>query len=75
MPFYCCLLQLNLSALEGGEKMMNHEEAIEMLNILVNNAYRCDTDKGKECTVIDDVKLSSFVWVINEAITLLEEGD
>lgn len=55
--------------------MMNHEEAIEMLNILVNNAYRCDTDKGKECTVIDDVKLSSFVWVINEAITLLEEGD
>lgn len=53
---------------------MNNNQCIEMLNVLLNNAYRCDTVKGKECTVIDDVKLNSFVWVINETINLLEEG-
>lgn len=51
---------------------MNKKEIIEMLNILLDNAYGGSDIAGHGCTLIEDVKLDSFIWVINETIGVLE---
>lgn len=51
---------------------MNKKEVIEMLNILLDNAYSVSDINGPGCTLINDVKLDSFIWVINETIGVLE---
>lgn len=54
---------------------MNKKEVIEMLNILLDNAYSVSDINGPGCTLINDVKLDSFIWVINETIGVLETDE
>ena len=54
---------------------MNKKEIIEMLNILLNNAYGRSDINGPGCTLIKDVKLDSFIRVINETIGVLETDE
>lgn len=48
------------------------QETIEMLRILKEQALPTTLD-GKEAVVIDDVKLESFKWVINQAISQIKD--
>lgn len=54
---------------------MNKKEVIELLNILLDNAYSCFDNNGRSATAIKDVKLGSFIWVINETIGVLETDE
>lgn len=54
---------------------MNKKEVIEMLNILLDNAYSVSDINSCGCTLIEDVKLDSFIWVINETIGVLETDE
>lgn len=49
------------------------EETIEMLRTLKSNALSTTLD-GKEAVVIEDVKMESFIWVINQAISQIKDG-
>ena len=49
------------------------EETIEMLRALKSNALSTTLD-GKEAVVIEDVKMESFIWVINQAISQIKNG-
>lgn len=53
---------------------MNRNEAIEMLEILKSSAYHVTDNLEKAATVLDNVKLDSFTWVIDEAIKLLKKS-
>lgn len=46
-------------------------EVIDMLEILQENAIA----DGAKTTLINDVSISSFQWVIDEAIQCLREGE
>lgn len=48
------------------------QETIEMLRILKEQALPTTLD-GKEAVVIDDVKMESFIWVINQAISQIKD--
>lgn len=52
--------------------MMNTNEAIEMLEILIQSACNVSDNLGRSATVLDNVKIDSFTWVIEEAIKLLK---
>lgn len=52
--------------------MMNTNEAIEMLEILIQSACNVSDTLGRSATVLDNVKIDSFTWVIEEAIRLLK---
>lgn len=54
---------------------MNKKEVIEMLEVLIDNAYSVTDDIGPGCTLIRDVKLDSFIWVINETIGVLKTDE
>lgn len=54
--------------------MMNTNEAIEMLEILIQSACNVSDTLGRSATVLDNVKLNSFTWVIEEAIKLLKKS-
>lgn len=54
---------------------MNKNEIIEMLNILLDNAYSASDIDGVDSTLIEDVKLDSFIWVINATIGVLETSE
>lgn len=49
------------------------QETIEMLRALKGNALSTTLD-GKEAVVIEDVKMESFIWVINQAISQIKDG-
>lgn len=51
---------------------MNANEAIEMLEILIQSACNVSDTLGRSATVLDNVKIDSFTWVIKEAIRLLK---
>lgn len=53
---------------------MTNNETIEMLEVLKNAAFVVNDNLGKEATLIDNVKLDSFKWVIDETIKILKEG-
>lgn len=53
---------------------MNRNEVIEMLEILKSSACHVTDNLGKAATVLDNVKLDSFTWVIDEAIKLLKKS-
>lgn len=52
---------------------MNNGEIIEMLETIKEQAQAVGFD-GKSAVLIVDTSLSSFVWVISEAIQALKEG-
>lgn len=52
--------------------MMNTNEAIKMLEILIQSACNVSDTLGRSATVLDNVKIDSFTWVIEEAIKLLK---
>lgn len=54
--------------------MMNTNEAIEMLEILIQSACNVSDTLGRSATVLDNVKIDSFTWVIEEAIRLLKKS-
>ena len=54
---------------------MNKKEVIEMLEVLIDNAYAVVNIDGPGSTIIKDVKLDSFIWVINETIGVLETDE
>lgn len=49
------------------------KEAISMLNALKKNSYSTTLD-GKAAVVIDDCSLDSFLWVVNQAISLIKDN-
>jgi len=49
------------------------QETIEMLRALKGNAASTIVD-GKEAVVIEDLKMDSFMWVINQAISQIKDG-
>ena len=51
---------------------MNKDELIDMLFCIKDNAYITRLD-GKPATIIDDCKLDSFLWVIEEAIEMIQK--
>ena len=53
---------------------MNIIEAIEMLELLKSSACHVSDNFEKSATVLDNVKLNSFTWVIDEAIKLLKKS-
>lgn len=52
---------------------MNNAEIIEMLETIKEQAQAVRFD-DKSAVLIEDTKLSSFAWVISEAIQALKEG-
>lgn len=54
---------------------MNINEVIQMLEILKSSAFNVNDDLGKNATLLDNVKLDSFTWVIDEAIKLLKNKE
>lgn len=52
--------------------MNEKNEIIEMLNCFLDNAYGATDINGVGSTLIKEVKLDSFIWVINEIIRVLE---
>ena len=54
---------------------MTINETIEMLELLKSSACHVSDNLGKAATVLDNVKLDSFTWVINEAIKLLKSKE
>lgn len=52
---------------------MNNNEIIEMLETIKEQAQAVKFD-GKSAVLIVDMKLSSFGWVISEAIQAMKEG-
>ena len=54
---------------------MNKNEVIEMLEVLIDSAYDVVNIDGPGSTIIKDVKLDSFIWVINETIGVLETDE
>lgn len=53
---------------------MNANETIEMLQILLQSACKVSDNLGRDATVIENVKIDSFTWVIGEAIKLLKKS-
>lgn len=53
---------------------MTTNEAIEMLEILLHSACKVSDTLGRGATVIDNVKIDSFTWVIGETIKLLKKS-
>ena len=53
---------------------MERNEIIEMLKVLQENSLHTTT-KGRASTKIVDVKQDSFIWVLQEAIEMLEEDE
>lgn len=53
---------------------MNINEAIEMLELLQSSACHVSDNLGKAATVLEDVKIDSFTWVIKETINLLKKS-
>lgn len=51
--------------------MDTKQETIEMLRILKNN---CCHGNIPNQTIINDVSEESFIWVINQAIALIKNG-
>ena len=51
---------------------MDKDELITMLRILKDNCFPAD---GGLATIINDVTQDSFIWVLEETIELLEEGE
>lgn len=49
------------------------QETIEMLRVLKGNAASTIMD-GKEAVVLEDIKMDSFMWVINQAISQIKDG-
>ena len=54
---------------------MNINEVIQMLEILKSSACNVSDDLGKSATLLDNVKIDSFAWVIDEAIKLLKNKE
>ena len=54
---------------------MNINEVIEMLEVLKSAAFTVSDNIGKEATLLDNVKLDSFTWVIDETIRLLKNKE
>lgn len=54
---------------------MNINEVIQMLEILKSSACNVSDDLGKSATLLDNVKIDSFTWVIDEAIKLLKNKE
>ncbi len=52
---------------------MNNVEIIEMLETIKEQAQAVTYD-SKSAVLLTDTKLSSFSWVISEAIQALKEG-
>lgn len=48
-------------------------ETIEMLRVLKGSAASTTVD-GKEAVVLEDIKMDSFMWVINQAISQIRDG-
>lgn len=53
---------------------MTIDEDIQMLEILKSSACHVSDNLGKGATVLEDVKLDSFLWVIEETIKLLKKS-
>ena len=49
------------------------EEAVELLRTLKKNSHSATLD-GKAAVIIDDCSLDSFLWVVNQAISLIKEN-
>lgn len=48
------------------------QETIEMLRVLKGSAISTTLD-GKEAVVLEDIKMDSFMWVINQAISQIKD--
>lgn len=50
------------------------DEIIEMLQVLISSIATCSSEDEKY-TVLDNIKPSSFQWIISETIELIEGAD
>lgn len=48
------------------------QETIEMLRVLKDSAISTTLD-DKEAVVLEDIKMDSFIWVINQAISQIKD--
>jgi hypothetical protein len=56
------------------ELKMNNEEVITMLELLLESVATISSEEEKT-TILDNIKPSSFEYVIMSAIDILERGD
>lgn len=56
------------------ELKMNNEEVITMLELLLESVATISSEDEKT-TILDDIKPSSFEFVIRSAINILEGGE
>lgn len=55
---------------------MNIElETIEMLKVIKANSYSITTVDGRPAVAIEDCSLDSFLWVMNQAIAQIKDGN
>lgn len=59
--------------MKNGTDFNIKEETIEMLRALKKNSHSTTLD-GKAAVVIDNCSLDSFLWVVNQAISLIKDN-